>query len=184
MKSKILFVTTLIMLTNFQLNFAEATVMRHNIREIMTLDVEDMERLVNKEINSKEKNDDVFFNQSAQVLTQTVLVHPRFSERQAALARLKSKMLNEEFVEVMRRSFDMLLSLLEDKSVAPSDEASALVALTNLVIEARQMTKEDFKPQLEKVVKADIEISDEARNFGREPLKNLISPSLEAKASL
>lgn len=183
--SKVMFsLSALIMLTNFELAFAANTIMRHNIREIMSYDAEDMEKLVNKEINHKEQDDDVFQTQAAQVLTQTVLVHPRFTEREAALARLRGKMQQEEFLEVMRRGADMLVALLEDKNASPADQASGLVALTNLVIEAREMKRENFKSMLEKISKAEIEISEEARIWGREPLKNLISPSAEAKAAL
>ena len=41
-----------------------------------------------------------------------------------------------------------------------------------------------MKPALQKIANAKLEISDEARDYGLEPLSNLISPSEEAKTLL
>lgn len=158
--------------------------LRHNIREIVTFDSERMEKMVNEAINSKENDDEAFFSQAADALSDTVLVHPRFTEREAGLGRLKSKMDQEEYFEVMRRSASKLVKILKDDNSSPADQATALMALTNWVIEARHLPEEEMKATLEKVASAQIEISDEAREFGREPLERMVSPSEEAQLAL
>ncbi len=157
---------------------------KHNIREIVTYDAEAMEKMVNRAINSHETDDNAFYSDAADVLATIVLVHPRFAEREAGLSRLKSKMDQEEFYEVMRRAATKLQVTLKDAEASPSDQASALVALTNWVVEARHLPEDQVQPTLEVIAKSDFQISDAARDFGREPLEHLISPSEEAKAAL
>lgn len=155
--------------------------MPHDIRFMIYQNVDDMEKLVRKEINTKEKDDEKFLNQAAKVLAQTVLVHPGFTEREAGIGRLKSFMPQEDYADVVSRSADQLIRLV--KSSQACDQATSLVALGNLVVEARNL-KEEGKAVLKKIADSKIEVSQEAREYGREPLKNFISPSEQASIAL
>ncbi len=161
---------------------------RLGLREIMTLDSEQMERLVNKQLSVNEKEDEIFYSQAAQVLAHTALLHPRFSEREAAISRIKSKMDQDEYYIVVRRAAEILLSEIESsqkgETIDGRLQAAALVALTHWVIEARNLPQEEVGAELQKIASAEIEISDEAIAYGREPVKELNSPSEEAKVAL
>lgn len=175
------------------------------LRVIMTFDSEQMENLVSHCLNQPEiqkASDEEFYTEAAHILADIALLHPRFSEREAALSRIKNKMDQDEYYGVMKKAADRLLAKLKPSGVSsnsgdetdadqspslnldPAEQASALVALTNWVVEAKNLPQDEMGATLQKIATADIEISDDARAYGREPLKTLVSPSDEAKVAL
>jgi transposase-like protein len=70
------------------------------------------------------------------------------------------------------------------KSETPATQATAVVALTNLIKEARTNKSDDYSDIIQKVAKAEIEISEEAQNYARYPIAKLVSPSDEAQSTI
>lgn len=158
-------------------------VMRHKLRDLVEYDTSRMTKLVNKELNMKENNDEAFLNNASDVLSQTVMVQPNFTEREAAIRELKGKLDQEDYLEVMRRAANNLLSIATT-SPAPSDQAGALVALRNLVVEAKGMKRPELKATLQKIAAANLQISEAAKKYAGEPMESLTSPSIEAASAL
>lgn len=156
--------------------------MPRNVRQLSLVDVDETIKIISKKINANEKDNDVFLNQVARVLAETVLVNPTTSAREAGISHVKTLMPPEDFPEAMDRASKILLPLA--KSSNPVDQATAMVGLVNLVVESKRMAKSEMKETLQTIASANLEISEEARDYGLEPLKNMVSPSEEAKAIL
>jgi hypothetical protein len=162
---------------------SSAPVMRHNLREIVQYDSFKMDQMVNKEINLKEPDEDIFLRNISTVLAETVFIQPDFEERESALHEIKSKLEQEDYTYVISLASDVLLDVIQTSRVA-SDQATALVGLENLVVEARSLNRSELKPTLQKIVDAKIHVSAEAVAYAREPMDQLISPSAEALSAL
>ena len=156
--------------------------MPHNIREITFLDDNAIEKMVSDQIDSNEKDDGIFLDQAAKTLATVVFIHPGFSAREAGISRAKSLMLSEDFPIAVKRATNILIPLAQSSN--PVDSATALEGLKNIVIEAKHLSKPEMKPVLQKIAAAHLEVSDEAREYGQEPLENLVSPSEAAKTAL
>ncbi|MDZ4677411.1 MAG: hypothetical protein SGI74_07860 [Oligoflexia bacterium] len=155
-----------------------------NVREIMMCDTADMEKLVRSSINMKEKSDNIFYDNAATVLAEKALSHPRLTERDAAIKELKNKFDQEYYVDVVKRAAEKLLVKVNSPNIA--EQATAMVALTNLVIEVRVLKNDELKATLQKIADADLQISEGVNKYAKQPLlgADLISPSKQAKAAL
>jgi hypothetical protein len=160
-----------------------APTMRHSLRELVHYDSYTMTRLVDKELNMRETDEDAFLRDATMVLTQTVIVQPHFPERQAALRELKAKLDQEDYIYILQKASDNLVYLIKN-SPAPSDQATALVGLKNLVLEAKTLNREELKPSLQKIADAHIQVSQAAQQYADEPMMQLVSPSSEAELAL
>ena len=130
----------------------------------------------------KEKDETAFLRDAEMVLTQTVLVQPHFPERQVALRELKSKLDQEDYLVILEQAADNLLYLA--KSTNPSDQAGAIVALNNLIIEGDTLHRPELRPTLQKIADTTIHISKEAKHYAEEPMAKLNSPSAMAQLAL
>jgi hypothetical protein len=155
---------------------------RHTLKEVATYDEVKMVKLVQKEINLKEEDDNAYLENVATVLAETVLIQPDYGAREAGLKELRGKLEPEEFPLVVEIAASRLLA--KAQSPDPAVQATVFVALTNLVTEARAAKKADYKATLQKIADANLVVSDEARNYARYPIRKIISPSVEAKAVL
>jgi hypothetical protein len=154
-----------------------------DVREILLCDTPAMEKLVRNTINMKETNDEKFYNSAADAYI-LALSHPRFTERDAAIKELKGKIEQEYYVVIIKRATEKLLTKVHASTIAA--QATAMVALTNLVVEARALKREELKETLQKIADADLQISDDLNKWVRQPLlgEDLISPSQQAKKAL
>ncbi|MCC6276790.1 MAG: hypothetical protein IT289_02615 [Oligoflexia bacterium] len=153
-----------------------------DFKTVMMLDALEMERFVAAQMLAVSKNsDDQAFAAKACEMAEMAFSHPKFTEREAGLREIRSRV-GDEYPTILRRAAQELLA--QAKSETPSEQATALVALTNLVIEARANQTDDYSDVMKMVAEANLEVSEEAQDFARYPLKKLISPSLEAKRSL
>jgi hypothetical protein len=157
-------------------------VMRHSLRELVRYDAYNMSRLVNKEINLKEKDEDAFLKDASMVLTQTVLIQPHYFEREVALRELKSKLDPEDYIVILGQAAENLIYL--SKSANASDQAGAIVGLNNLIMETNSLHRTELKPILQKIADANIEASTEAKHYAEEPMERLTSPSTSAQLAL
>lgn len=155
--------------------------MRHSLREIMNYDASKMVNLVNKEIES-DKDDDAYLTVLARILAQTVLIQPHFTEREAAVRELKGKITQEDYIDVVKRAGDVLLSIADSSEGA--DEATAKMGLLNFVIEARSLHNAGLKPILKKIAEAKLELSESAKKYADESMQKIASASSEAQAAL
>ena len=153
-------------------------VMRHSLREMVHYDSYNMSRLVNKEINMKEQDDDAFLRGATMVLTQTVLIQPHYVERQVALRELKSKLDQEDYIVILQQAADNLIFLA--KSENPSDQAGAIVGLNNLIQESNTLHRTELTSTIQKIADANIQVSSEAKKYAAEPMERLTSPSTSA----
>lgn len=162
---------------------SSAPTMRHSLREMVHYDSYKMSRLVDQEMNMRETDEDAFLRDALMVLTQTVLVQPNYTEREVALHQLKSKLDQEDYIYILQKASDNLIYLISN-STAPSDQATALVGLKNLVLEAKGLNRVELKPMLQKIADAHIQVSSSAQRYADEPMQQLISPSSEAELAL
>jgi hypothetical protein len=157
--------------------------LRHTLRQIVEYDVTKMLYLVNHEINMKESDEEIFLNQAASVLSGTVMIQPHFTERETAIHELKGKLDQEDYIVVLSRAADQLIQIYQTSPYA-SDQAGALVALTNLVVEMKSSHRPELKSTMQKIASADLKVKDEARKYARESMDRLVSPSTEAQTAL
>jgi len=157
--------------------------MRHSLRDLVRFDSNKMMKLVDAEMNMRETDEDAFLRDATMVLTQTVLVQPSFTEREVALRELKAKLDPEDYIFILQKASDNLISLIKN-SPAPSDQATALVGLKNLVIEAKTLNREELKATIQKIADAHIQVSKAAQRYADEPMLQLVSPSSEAELAL
>jgi Pyruvate/2-oxoacid:ferredoxin oxidoreductase gamma subunit len=161
---------------------------RHTLREEAELDTPKLISLMNREFATDSNNDQVYFRRASVVLGQTVLVQPSFAERQNSIKEFKSKFEQSEFLDLLPQTAEQLISITESNNAA--DQASALFALTNLVVEIRAVYKgekefkEDLHALLIRVRDANLKVSEKARRYAHEQIANLVSPSDEARAVL
>ncbi len=160
-----------------------APTMRHSLKELVHLDSYKMTRLVNKEMNMQEGNEETFLREATMVLTQTVLVQPQYPEREAAIHELKGKLDQEDYIYILQKAADDFIYLIRNNP-APSDQATALVGLKNLVLEASSLNRTDLKPTIQKIADAHIEVSQAAQKYADEPMMQLTSPSTQATLAL
>lgn len=161
----------------------DGTMMRHTLRQVAEYDSYRMERLVDREINLKEDDNESYLNQVAITLGQTVFIQPHFTERETALKVLKGKIDQEDYVVVVEKAANDLLSIAKT-SPSASDQAGAMVALTNLVTEVRSMKRPELKDILQKIANANLTISEAAQKYASDPMERLVSPSSEAQVAL
>lgn len=159
------------------------SMMRHTLRQLAEYDAYKMGRLVNREINIKDDDDDSYLNQVAITLGQTVFIQPHFTEREVALRELKGKIDQEDYMVVLKMAADNLLQIVETSSSA-SDQAGGMVALTNLVTEVRALKRPELRPILQKIADANLKISEDAQKYAADPMEQLVSPSAEAVNAL
>jgi hypothetical protein len=163
-------------------------VIRHTLREVAEYDSPKMISIVNKEFAPGSNGEQYFFNRASIILGQTVLVQPHFTEREASIREFKSKFEQSEFLGLLPQTADELISL--SLSSNPADQASALYALTNLVIEVRSAYKleKDFREELHNLLvhlrDAKLHVSDQAKRYAHEQIADLVSPSDEAAEAL
>jgi hypothetical protein len=157
-------------------------IMRHSLREMVRYDSYNMSRLVDKEINMKEKDEDAFLKDATMVLTQTVLVQPHYVEREVALRELKGKLDQEDYIVILGQAADNLIFLA--RSANASDQAGAIVGLNNLVMESNMLHRPELRPTLQKIAEANIQVSTEAKKYAEEPMERLMSPSTSAQLVL
>jgi hypothetical protein len=162
---------------------SDGAMMKHNLRQIVEYDTYKMTKLVNREINMKEDSTDAFLDQVAATLGQTVFLQPHFTEREVALRELKGKVDQEEYVIVLEKAADSLMSILKSSGAA-SDQAGATIALTNLVVEVKALKRPELKGILQKIAVARLKVSDDAKRYAVQSMQGLISPSQEAETAL
>lgn len=173
----------LVIVSMAQASIAEKPLLRHSLRDLIHYDKLTMIRLVNKEINMKEENDERFLNNVADVLGQTVMLQPEFGAREASLRQLRGKLDNEEYIEVVERATNRLIGVAALVS-SGADQASLFVALTNLIVEIKSLKREELKTSLEKIANAKLELNKEGKRYSMETLKRITSPSEDAKVVL
>ena len=161
---------------------------RHTIREVAEYDIPKMISLMNKEFNSKTTNEEKYFRQAVAVYGQTILIQPHFDEREATIREFKSKIEQSEYLDVIPKAAEDLISFTQSDN--PSDQASALLALTNLVVEVRSIyahekeAQPDLKALLYRIRDAKLKVSDNAKRYAHEQVSELVSPSDEAGSAL
>ena len=164
-------------------NPIDSNMMRHSLRQIVEYDNYKMSRLVDREIDLKTADNDVFLGQVAVTLGQTVMLQPHFTERETALRELKGKIDQDDYVLVIERAANDLLMIIRS-SQTPSDQAGATVALTNLVTEIKSLKRSELREVLQKIADANISVSDQARHYAQDPMEKIVSPSDEAQSAL
>ncbi len=159
--------------------------MRHPLREVVaqnSIDPRSTVRLVQTELNANEPDQDVFLSNAADVMAQTILVQPRLTPRTAAILELKNKLQPGELIPVIEQASKQLLALARSSNSV--DQATSLVALTNLVVEFRDLKKVGVSDILQTIADANLKVSDEARKYGQVAMVTVVSPSREARAAL
>lgn len=161
----------------------EDHMMRHTLREIVEYDVSKMFRLLHKELDLKESDEEAFYNQAAAVLGQTVMLQTHYTERDAATREFKSRIDNEDYIVIVDRAADQLIHISQSSPFA-SDQVGAVVALTNLVLEIKSSKRPELKSTLQKIANAKLNVSTEAKKYARDSMEKLPSPVAEAKNAL
>jgi hypothetical protein len=157
--------------------------MRHTIREMMDTDLERILKMVRREVDFKERDDEILINMAAVTLGQTIMMHPGFNEREAAFRELKMRVQPEYVNTIIARAIENLLDIAKN-SPYPADQAGANLALTNLVLEMKSRNKKDFVRELTLVAEAGIKVSDDAKTYAKKSMIRIVSPSIEARAAL
>jgi len=161
---------------------------RHTIRELAEYDNIKMISLMNKEFNSNISDDKKYLIQAVTVFGQTILVQPHFTEREATVREFKSKIEQNEYLDLIPQTAEQLISISESEN--PADQASAIFALTNLVVEIRSIYKSEreFQPELKallfRIRDSHIKVKDSAQRYAHEQVSELVSPSEEANLTL
>ena len=65
----------------------------------------------------KENDDNLFLHNAAEVLSETIMVHPSFTEREAALREFKGKLSQEEYSPVIARAVENLIYIIKNNKI-------------------------------------------------------------------
>jgi hypothetical protein len=153
------------------------------LKRFTLMDLPELVRMIDKSVNTNENDDNTYYNQLAETVAFMILPHPVFSVRQAALARVGSKLNeNSEWEEIYSRAAKKLITAFTNAEDG-ARKATAIVALTNLVTEIKPQ-RSNYKDVLSEIRDARIEVSKDASDYANDPVHKLISPSSEAELTL
>jgi len=162
---------------------ARADQMPVSLKTFVTMDITELQHMIDRNINTREANDEVYDNQLAEVLAFRILPHPSFSVRSAGISHLALKISeSNEWAGIYEKAAHKLIAAFNNAKSA-SDKATTLAGLVNLVTEVRPKS-ESYRGLLEEIKNAHLVVPQDAADYARDPMRHLVSPSDEAALAL